>query len=440
MSGTDYKHARTITKFIVLPRRRVQREIFLLVSTTYRFSLTQTQTTTPRTGAWGNFSWTILRFWPQRIIRRSMANHIDTDTGPFSQLTTELVQMIWLYCDFSEQSNFRLVNRSFEEKVQQLYVKKWFTRRTHLCTKHSLQALLGIASTEHLARNVQHLELVVVDFIFAKGGSNMRPRSRVPEYLLQSTSESSSAHPRYLPQAERTRSWKSENTWLWEEKNLTTLLEQIFDRFSEQKLNSIAITSNLGQVKPYGALALQKLAILTPKDGQADLDKEKTFLPVLKALMASKSPVNAARLDEVRCLGTFIDAWAHVQDLWTNIRSLDVCLFEIFKYQNSERRKALPSFISSCARLEDLKLGFESDYDLRDHGDCFSEIVRSLREAPLRRFTVTSMAVRKVDLDRLLQMSSIQSVWLYDIHCNSSLRHDAAFANLDEYHWSKDQV
>lgn len=134
------------------------------------------------------------------------------------------------------------------------------------------------------------------------------------------------------------------------------LLEQIFDRFSEQKLNSIAITSNLGQVKPYGALALRKLAILTPKDGQADLDKEKTFLPVLKALMASKRPVNAARLDEIRCLGTFIDAWAHVQDLWTNIRSLDVCLFEIFKYQNSERRKALPSFLSSCARLEDLKL------------------------------------------------------------------------------------
>ena len=360
-----------------------------------------------------------------------------SSTDPFSQLTTELMQMIWLYCDSPEQFNLRLVNHSFESKVRQIYTKKWFTRRAHLCTRYSLQALLGIASTEYQAENVQQLELVLVDFIFAKGSHNMRPRSRVPNCLLRSVSESPSVQRCYLSQAERTDSWKSENTWLWEEKNVTTLLEQVFEKFSKLKLNSITITSTMGEMRPYGTFALQNRAILTPKDGQADLDKDRTFLPVLAALEASKSRVDALKVDEVKCLGSFLDAWPHAQDLWTNIRSLDVCLLELFKHQHSDRRQALASLLSKCGKLEDLKLVFESDYDQRDDGGCFSEILQSLREVPLRHFTAISMAMRKVDLNSLLLISTIQSVKLYNIHCNGLHRHNAAFVNLDEHHWAR---
>jgi hypothetical protein len=102
-----------------------------------------------------------------------------SSANPFSRLSTELIQKIWLHRDIPGQLNFRLVNRFTEDNVRQVYAKKWFRCRVHLFTERSLRALLDIANTKRLASYVQRIELVLFDFIFAKSSWSESPRTLV---------------------------------------------------------------------------------------------------------------------------------------------------------------------------------------------------------------------------------------------------------------------
>lgn len=375
-------------------------------------------------------------------------SNVSTDeqssANPFSRLSTELIQKIWLHSDIPGQLNLRLVDHFIERNVRQVYADKWFKRRAHLFTKRSLQRLLDIASSEYLAPHVQQIKLVLVDFIFAKGSWSESPRTPVVDYLLQSKRGDSSINHRYQSQVQRASIWESETTWLWEEGNGAELLEQVFEKIGKHKLDSVAITSALndgilGEAKPFGAHDLQQLAILTPSDGQADLDNGKNFLPVLSALVASKSSVSVLELDELHCTESFLDGWTNAHSLWINLHSLRICLFELFKHEYDGRRKALTSLLSKCAKLEDLRLEFETEYDRRDQGECFLEVVQSLQEVPLRRLTVITMAMREVDLKTLLRMNTLQSVQLWNVRCSGVSKQSSACVHWDERSWKRYQ-
>ena len=95
--------------------------------------------------------------------------------------------------------------------------------------------------------------------------------------------------------------------------------------------------------------------------------------------------------------------------------------------------------VTNCAKLEELKLRSESEYDRRDQGEWFSEVVQSLQEVPLRRLTVITMAMREVDLETLLRMNSLQSVQLWDVHYSDVSKQCSAYVHWDERSWKRHQ-
>lgn len=138
------------------------------------------------------------------------------------------------------------------------------------------------------------------------------------------------------------------------------------------------------------------------------------------------------RLDESRFLASFLDdRTPAARDLWVNLRVLDLCLVIFFGFHYDSLREAFTRLLSTSGNSEELRPSFLDDYDQRDDGNFFSEVVRSLREVPLRHVSLTSMSLRKTDLDSLLHKHNLQTVRLCDICYNGQSKRHHSNANPD---------
>lgn len=137
-------------------------------------------------------------------------------------------------------------------------------------------------------------------------------------------------------------------------------------------------------------------------------------------------------------MASFLDDRTHAaRDLWVNLRVLDLCLVNFFGFHYDSLREPFTRLLSTSRNLEELRLSFLDDYDQRDDGDFFSEVVRSLREVPLSHVSLTWMSTRKTDLNSLLHKHNLRTVRLCDICYNGQYKRLRSNANPDTNLWTK---
>ena len=307
--------------------------------------------------------------------------------------------------------SFRLISKRAEEGICEVYIEKFFKPKRYLLTISSLQALLGVACSKFLASYVRHIELVMIDLVHAKQHPDVRARLPIPQDLVRARSTNLPLNPTPLSQHKRATLWKKETAALWDDGDGERILKWILEKLD--KLDSLEITSDLKAPGLFGARGLVDTGILTSKDCQAYLDDNKSFQPVLNALLASRCHVRHLRLREAESEITFLDIWTQYRNVWHYLHTLDICLHKIL--ENKARKESLVGLLSTCGNLQNFRISFKGQYDDNDGGGYFSELVRSLHMAPLCSVGVTSMYVRKSDLDILLAMKALQSVQLSDI-------------------------